>query len=186
MTVHRRLHRSDGVLNSRQPRPHRLKQAGRPREGAGAETGHPRGSSATFAARHHQCTGLDGSRPIAGGARDLLAREDAVGLDTTCGIRAFPFAEEVTASSSTGTRYLFVVEQNRDAQLRHLLIVERLKRRPGPRSTRSSVLPRLLHFGMTRSDEPPSVKQLDRIRCWTEDSRRRRRRRSRRRSPRKE
>ena len=38
-------------------------------------------------------------------------------------IRAFPFTDEVTAFADRHD-FLFVVEQNRDAQMRHLLIAE--------------------------------------------------------------
>ncbi|MGF1624451.1 MAG: 2-oxoacid:acceptor oxidoreductase subunit alpha [Alphaproteobacteria bacterium] len=54
-------------------------------------------------------------------AIDLLAREGH-GLNHMR-IRAFPFTDEVTAFAARHD-YLFVVEQNRDAQMRHLLIAE--------------------------------------------------------------
>ena len=43
---------------------------------------------------------------------------------TTCACGAFPFGEEVESVSRRATRLLFVVEQNRDAQLRSLLTLE--------------------------------------------------------------
>jgi 2-oxoglutarate/2-oxoacid ferredoxin oxidoreductase subunit alpha len=54
-------------------------------------------------------------------AIDLLAR-GGHGLNHMR-LRAFPFTDEVTAFAARHD-YLFVVEQNRDAQMRHLLIAE--------------------------------------------------------------
>ena len=54
-------------------------------------------------------------------ALDLLAPE-GIKLDT-CRVRAFPFGDEVT-SFIEDHELVFVVEQNRDAQMRTLLIIE--------------------------------------------------------------
>jgi 2-oxoglutarate ferredoxin oxidoreductase subunit alpha len=61
------------------------------------------------------------TEPAVAEAIDLLARAGH-GLNHMR-IRAFPFTDEVTAFAARHD-YLFVVEQNRDAQMRHLLIAE--------------------------------------------------------------
>ncbi|MCG8435779.1 MAG: 2-oxoacid:acceptor oxidoreductase subunit alpha, partial [Gammaproteobacteria bacterium] len=54
-------------------------------------------------------------------ARDLLGKQN---IDVNyCRVRAFPFTDEVEAFLKMHER-VFVVEQNRDAQLKSLLILE--------------------------------------------------------------
>ncbi len=55
-------------------------------------------------------------------ALDMLA-DDGIYLDT-CRIRAFPFGEEVSEFVNAH-ELIFVIEQNRDEQMRKLLINER-------------------------------------------------------------